>query len=93
MSQSRDEPVEAEERQGPAIEILGRRIAMPRSRRLRILCGVLLILGGTVGFLPVVGFWMIPAGLLVLSYDIAKVRRWRRRSALWWERRRRAGKP
>lgn len=45
-----------------------------RARRLprpaRIAAGIALILGGVVGFLPVLGFWMIPAGLLVLAIDI-----------------------
>ncbi len=54
------------------------RIPLPRSRMGRILVGVLLIIGGVFGFLPVLGFWMIPLGLAVLSYDIPAVRRWRR---------------
>jgi hypothetical protein len=36
-------------------------------------------MGGAVGFLPLVGFWMVPAGLLVLSADIPTVRRFNRR--------------
>ncbi|MBO6719695.1 MAG: hypothetical protein JJ913_17205 [Rhizobiaceae bacterium] len=67
---------------------MGREITLPRSRLLRIALGVVLILLGTVGFLPVVGFWMIPVGLLVLSYDIGAVRRLRRRVELWWGKRR-----
>ena len=38
--------------------------------------------GGVVGFLPVVGFWMIPAGLIVLSVDSAPIRRFRRKSTV-----------
>ena len=60
-----------------------------RLRLLRLPLGVLLILGGFVGFLPVLGFWMVPLGLLVLSYEFAMVRRHRRRFVVWWERRRR----
>lgn len=71
------------------IELFGRRFAMPRSRALRITIGVLLILFGILGFLPVLGFWMIPLGLVVLSYEFHQVRRWRRRLAVWWQRRRR----
>ena len=48
-------------------------------RWLRLGIGVLLLLGGILGFLPIVGFWMFPLGLLVLSYDLPLVRRWRRR--------------
>jgi hypothetical protein len=60
---------------------------LPRHRGLRIAIGVLLILGGLAGFLPILGFWMIPAGLLVLSDDIPQVRRRRRRFVVWWKKR------
>jgi hypothetical protein len=36
----------------------------PSSRWVRIPIALLLIVGGVVGFLPVLGFWMIPLGLL-----------------------------
>jgi len=80
----------AETDQPPArkISVFGRHFSMPRSRGLRICIGVLLILLGLLGFLPVLGFWMVPLGLLVLSYEFAVVRRLRRRLAVWWERRR-----
>jgi hypothetical protein len=63
------------------------RLPLPRSRILRILIGVLLVIGGLFAFLPILGFWMIPLGLLVLSIDIPRVRRWRRRFAVWFHRR------
>lgn len=63
---------------------------MPQSRVGRIVIGVLLVIGGLFGFLPILGFWMIPLGLLVLSQDLPYVRRKRRRLAIWWARRRRA---
>ena len=56
-------------------------------RWLRLGIGALFILGGILGFLPILGFWMIPLGLLVLSYDLPTVRRWRRRTEIWWLRR------
>jgi UPF0716 family protein affecting phage T7 exclusion len=62
-------------------------LPLPRSRLLRILIGVLLVIGGLFAFLPILGFWMIPLGLLVLSVDIPRVRRWRRRFAVWFHRR------
>jgi hypothetical protein len=46
--------------------------------------GVLLILFGFLGFLPVLGFWMVPLGLVVLSYDIPRVRLWRQNIKTWW---------
>jgi len=74
----------------PKIAFGGRHISLPRSRFLRICLGVGLMLAGLVGFLPVVGFWMIPLGLLVLSFDLHGVRKRRRRMVVWWGRRRRA---
>jgi purine-cytosine permease-like protein len=60
---------------------------LPRWRPLRILAGILLVVLGLFGFLPVLGFWMIPLGLIVLSVDFASVRRFRRRVAVAWGRR------
>jgi len=65
---------------------------MPRPRRHRLVhfmrhpnrwvrraVGVGLILGGLLGFLPILGFWMVPLGLLVLSDEVPALRRLRRR--------------
>ncbi|MEZ5840687.1 MAG: hypothetical protein R3D02_09785 [Hyphomicrobiales bacterium] len=60
---------------------------MPRSRLARIGIGGALLVGGVLGFLPIVGFWMIPLGLLVLSVDLPIVRRARRRLEVAWFRR------
>ena len=62
----------------------------PRFHWVRIPLAIVLILGGIVGFLPILGFWMIPLGLLVLSIDLAIVRRQRRRAEVWWGRRNKA---
>ena len=70
------------------ITIFGRHLHMPHSRGARIAIGVALIFFGFLGFLPILGFWMIPLGVVVLSYEFASVRRWRRRVVLWWARRR-----
>lgn len=59
---------------------------MPRSRLARTIIGLLLLIGGILGFLPVLGFWMIPLGLIVLSVDFPIVRRLRRRLAVRWGR-------
>jgi len=72
----------------PKIRIGDNHVALPRSRIVRIVIGLLLILGGLVGFLPVLGFWMIPLGVLVLSVDIPMLRRARRQFQVWWTRRR-----
>jgi len=74
----------------PRVAFGERHISLPRSKALRITIGTALVLGGLVGFLPVLGFWMVPLGIIVLSVDIPAARRLRRRVAVWWERQRRA---
>ena len=85
MTQSYDDPATPPRN----LHLFGRQIPMPQSRIARVVIGVLLVIGGILGFLPVLGFWMVPLGLLVLSYEFAWVRRRRRRFQVWWERRRR----
>lgn len=46
----------------------------PGSRFLRIPLAILLVLGGVLSFLPVLGIWMLPLGLLLLALDIAFLR-------------------
>jgi hypothetical protein len=62
-------------------------IKLPASRPLRIALGAALVVCGIVGFLPVLGFWMIPLGLFVLSTDVPIVGRWWQKIRNWWERR------
>lgn len=45
-------------------------------RGIRSGLGVLLMLGGVFGILPILGFWMIPAGLALIALDIPGWRRW-----------------
>lgn len=66
-----------------AISILGRRIPIPQSVRMRRVLGGSLVAGGALGFLPILGFWMLPLGLVVLSHDSHRVRRWRRKSVIY----------
>ena len=44
----------------------------------RVVIGVLLMIGGVFGFLPVLGFWMIPVGLVLIALDVPPLRRWLR---------------
>jgi hypothetical protein len=69
------------------IRFANRQVHLPQSKPIRVGLGILLVACGLLGFLPVLGFWMIPLGLLVLSVDIPAVRRWRRKLAVWWHRR------
>jgi hypothetical protein len=43
---------------------------------LRLVAGLILIAGGILGFLPVLGFWMIPLGVAVAALDVVPVWRW-----------------
>jgi hypothetical protein len=56
-------------------------------RRLRLIGGVLLLVGGFLGFLPILGFWMIPLGLVLLAQDIPQLRKPVRRCMVIVERR------
>jgi hypothetical protein len=64
------------------INILGRRIRVPGHPLLRIVLGVGMVIGGLVGFLPVLGFWMVPVGLAILAIDFPPVRRFQRRMTI-----------
>ena len=61
------------------INIIGYKVGVPGHRLLRMALGVAFVLGGAVGFLPVLGFWMIPLGLTILAIDFPPVRRFQRR--------------
>jgi purine-cytosine permease-like protein len=56
------------------------------NRWLRIVVGVLLIIGGLLGFLPVLGYWMLPLGLALLAVDWPVARRAYRRLSVGWGR-------
>jgi hypothetical protein len=51
------------------------RVTEPRMLWLRVPLSLLLIAGGLVGFLPVLGFWMVPLGLLLMAEDVPFLRR------------------
>lgn len=61
------------------VRLGSRKIKVPGSPILRVAIGIALLCGGLLGFLPVLGFWMIPLGVLVLSIDFHPIRRFRRR--------------
>ena len=55
-------------------------------RPFRVAAAVLLMLGGLAGFLPVLGFWMLPLGILLLAQDVPFLRRISVRVFTWFER-------
>ena len=63
-------------------------LRQPSGRWLRIPTGSLLIVGGVLGFLPILGFWMLPIGLALLADDVPLLRSLRSRVLDWVERRR-----
>jgi hypothetical protein len=50
-------------------------VRRPHLHIVRIPLSILLIFGGIFSFLPVLGIWMLPLGLLVLAVDIPALRR------------------
>ncbi len=45
-------------------------IRRPSARLLRLPAGLLLMVGGLLSFLPILGIWMLPLGLMLLAIDI-----------------------
>ncbi len=60
------------------IKFLGFKVWLPGHWILRSVMGLILVFGGFLGFLPVLGFWMLPLGLIILSIDFPMIRRFRR---------------
>lgn len=74
-------------RRFPRLGGLVRFLRADHSRLLRFPLGLLFIFGGLFSFLPILGFWMFPLGLMLIAVDvpflrgpvarlIIKVRRW-----------------
>ncbi|MEP3275194.1 MAG: hypothetical protein ABJN26_03760 [Stappiaceae bacterium] len=57
-------------------------VKLPGTPVARVILGSALVFLGLLGFLPILGFWMIPLGLVILSVDIALIRRFRRRAEI-----------
>lgn len=73
-------------------------LRIPSARWVRIPLGLLLVLAGVFSFLPLLGLWMLPLGLLLLAQDLPFLRRPTRRALVWlelrwlrWKRKRRRG--
>ena len=73
-------------------------LRQPSSRFARIPLALLLIVGGIFSFLPVLGLWMLPLGLLLFAQDVPILQRplaqmlgWVERKWIERERAKRAG--
>ena len=49
----------------------------------RTLLGILFAVGGLFGFLPILGFWMLPFGVVLIVLDVPPLKR---RLATWIDR-------
>jgi hypothetical protein len=47
----------------------------PSSRLVRIPLAILLIVGGIFSFLPILGLWMLPLGLVLFAQDVPMLQR------------------
>ncbi len=92
MPTSLDQPAtlqtEAADQDRKRYRLFGREFAIPGGRKTRIGIGIGLSFAGLFGFLPILGFWMIPLGLFILSHEFHVLRRVRRRWAVRMARRR-----
>lgn len=68
----------ATHRNMPSIRFGKKSIKLPQNRLLRVGIGGAFVAGGVFSFLPVLGIWMLPVGLIVLSHDFPRIRRFRR---------------
>jgi hypothetical protein len=50
---------------------------------LRSALGLLFMVGGLFGFLPILGFWMVPTGVALIALDVPPLRH---RLLLWLDR-------
>ena len=66
-------------------------LCQPKLVWLRVPLALVLIVLGCFGFLPILGFWMIPIGVLLLAEDIPILRRPTIKAIGavqgWWDRR------
>jgi len=58
----------------------------PSSQLVRIPLALLLMVGGVFAFLPVLGFWMLPLGLILIAQDIPLLQGPLARALGWAER-------
>ena len=73
------------ERLPSSTQSAARWLRQPSARLVRIPAGVLLCVGGIFGMLPVLGFWMVPAGLVLLAEDVPLLTRATSRILDWVE--------
>ena len=64
------------EREVPApVASVLRKLRHPDARWYRIPVGLLFVVGGVFSFLPILGVWMLPLGLLLIACDVPFLRK------------------
>ncbi|HWV40401.1 hypothetical protein [Pseudorhodoplanes sp.] len=63
-----------------------RALREPGARFWRVPTASLLVVGGIFGFLPILGFWMLPLGLVLLAVDLPRLQPPLARLLSWIER-------
>ncbi len=58
----------------PRVRNFVERLMAPHLIFVRLPLAILFILGGILWFLPIVGLWMLPIGLLLLAVDLPALR-------------------
>jgi hypothetical protein len=71
----------------PRLEAAIRWLRRPASAWMRRAVAMLLICGGLLSFLPILGLWMLPLGLLLLAEDVPALKSAQTRILDWVERR------
>ena len=79
----------------PVTRPVTERLLRDGMRVVRLPMALLLILGGCFSFLPVLGVWMLPLGIMLLAVDVPFIRptvsanaiRTRRRLSVFWRER------
>ncbi len=73
QSRRLERQLEAMTRFAPRTRGVMQSVVKGRLRYVRLPLGLVLVSFGLVGFLPVVGFWMVPLGLVLLAIDIPAI--------------------
>jgi hypothetical protein len=66
------------------------RLRRPSRWPARVAISLLLVVGGLLSFLPVLGLWMLPLGLIIISQDVPVLQRPLLRCFRWADRRSKA---
>jgi len=81
-----DEAMQRLEQRLPKFADASLRYLIDSSPLVRVPPAIALIAGGTLGFLPVLGFWMVPLGLILLAQDVPPLRKPIGRAINWADR-------